>query len=1230
MTQLLSSIINIPERVHRGDFVLKLTEGVEHPAETLASYVVTEQLARAFDDALGFIKGALDARTSKAAYLHGSFGSGKSHFMAVLNLMLSHHATARGVPELAPVVARHATWLDGKRFLLVPYHLIGATSLESAILGQYVEHVRKLHPEAPVPAVFAAEALFQDAVGMRAKLGDGQFFAMLNGAGNASGSAEDGWGDLATSWDVQSFERALAAPPKAESRGRLVSDLVGRIFTAYRSVAATGDGEAFVSLDQGLAVLSQHAHKLGYDGLVLFLDELILWLASHISDLNFVNREGQKLAKLVEATAADRPIPIVSFVARQRDLRELVGDHVPGMERFAFGDVLKHWQGRFHLITLEDRNLPAIAERRVLKPRSEAARQILDAAFEETTRVRDDVLSTLLTSSADKKMFRQVYPFSPALVQALVAVSSVLQRERTALKVLVQLLVNQRDTLQVGDLVPVGDLFDVIAENDEPFTEQMRAHFENAKRLHRLKLVPLLERTYGLRHEEVRMASAADPKVRAYRADDRLLKTLLLAALVPEVEAFKALTAGRLAALNHGSIRSPIPGREGQMVLEKCRRWAAEVGELRISEDPNNPTIALQLTGVDIEGIVERARSVFDNAGNRVQLVRKMVFGELGLKPEGDGLTCRHDFLWRGTRRRVDVLFSNVRDLPDQSLRASEEDWKVVVDFPFDEDGHSPQDDQARLEKFSQEGEPTRTVCWMPTFLSLQLQGDLGRLVTLEHLLAGERLNDHTSHLSVVDRPVARSLLENQQSQLRQRLKNVLEGAYAVATADAGTLDTSHGLEQHLVSLDPSFEPRTPVGNNLKEAFGKLLEQMLARQFKAHPDFGEEELKVGQLRKVFDEIRKAAHAQDGRVIVEDRTVRPLMKRIAQPLKLGEMHETPFILGRHWMVHFEKKAAEAGGAFTVANLRRWMDEPEPMGLPLQVQNLVALTFAEQTDRSFFRGKAVVEGTLDTLADELELREQSLPPSDVWEEALKRARDIFRIEASPLKSAVSVGKLEAELRRAAEEHQDRLIELQRRLQDRMRSLGIEAASTARVRTLEGTTRLIAKLKSSTAEELLATFSRTDLPAAAAAVGTAVVKAPAVKEALERTNWTLVETAVGLADHRAAGARLLRDKLVAALNQDEIAVGLASVLRDVENAATRLLAEPAPVVAAPLVPPVARPSTAVPRAPSRVTLALSGERDSLDISQAQEVLGALETLLAQHPGATVRLSWKLERRK
>ena len=52
MKRLLSSVIEIPERVHKGDFVLGLSQGVKDPAATLKDYVVTDQLVGCFDDAL--------------------------------------------------------------------------------------------------------------------------------------------------------------------------------------------------------------------------------------------------------------------------------------------------------------------------------------------------------------------------------------------------------------------------------------------------------------------------------------------------------------------------------------------------------------------------------------------------------------------------------------------------------------------------------------------------------------------------------------------------------------------------------------------------------------------------------------------------------------------------------------------------------------------------------------------------------------------------------------------------------------------------------------------------------------------------------------------------------------------------------------------------------------------------------------------------------------------------
>ena len=276
-----------------------------------------------------------------------------------------------------------------------------------------------------------------------------------------------------------------------------MGDLVQFIFPAFRGIAQ-GKDEAYVDLDVGLSVISAHAKSLGYDALILFLDELILWLATHSADIGFVQTEGNKLAKLVESRKSDRPVPIISFVARQRDLRELIGENVTGVEQLNFSDVLSHWEGRFHTITLEDRNLPVIAQKRVLRPKNDACRAELEEAFEKTAQVRQEIMEVLLTREADRAMFKLVYPFSPALMQALVAVSSALQRERTALKIMLQLLVNRRDTLRLGDVIPLGDLWDVVAHGDEAFTDVMRVNFENAKNLYQNKLRPLLEQQHQI------------------------------------------------------------------------------------------------------------------------------------------------------------------------------------------------------------------------------------------------------------------------------------------------------------------------------------------------------------------------------------------------------------------------------------------------------------------------------------------------------------------------------------------------------------------------------------------------------------------------------------------------------------------------------------------------------------------------------------------------------------
>ncbi len=1225
---LIKDLINIPEHVHQGDFVLKLSEGVSHAERTLAEYVVTEQLVKAFADALAFIQQAVKSGDSKAAYLHGSFGSGKSHFMAVLNLLLAGNTRARAIPELAGVVAQHG-WTEGKKFLLVPYHMIGARDMESAILGHYAEHVRRLHPDAPVPGFYLAEGLFRDAQELRSRMGDESFFAQLN-----AGAGGGGWGELGASWDAISFEAAMLEPPYGEERARLIGDLISQYFSSYREMAR--GGEAYVSLDDGLAIMSRHARDLGYDAVILFLDELVLWLASHAADVGFVSREGTKLVKLVEATNAARPIPLVSFVARQRDLRELVGENLAGSMQLQFSDALRHWEARFHYIKLEDRNLPAIAERRILAPKSEAARQEMSSAFDSLMQARRDVLDTLLTTEADQAMFRKVYPFSPALVQTLIAVSAALQRERTALKLMLQLLVERRNDLELGQLIPVGDLWDAIEQGAEPFSEGMRLHFDNATKLYRQRLLPMLERQHGESWESVLTGHADPTAAKNLRNDARLLKTLLLSSLVPEVESLKGLTAQRLAALNHGTFRSPIPGREAQDVLRKIRDWAGEIGEIKLTDDAN-PVISLQITGVDIEPILRAAES-FDNMGNRRRKIRELLFEQLQI-PNEDGLFANVAFNWRGTKREVELWYENVRELADDRLRGRAGTWSVFLDFPFDEPAFTPNDDLARLNAYG--GGTTGTLVWLPSFLSTKALNELGRLVILDHILQGERFDQYSTHLIAADRIHARTIARNQRDSLRAKLRSHLDVAYGIATEPQDAITHPLSADQQFRSLDPTFAPRPPVGANLRAALEDLLDQVFAHQFPAHPAF-DTEIKPAVIRKVWQEVERAIRAPNQRELVADPATRRLVRSVVNPCRLGQMGETHLLIEPHWSSRFAQcEARESLATLTVADLRRWIDDPVPMGLPQEVQNLIILAFAAMTNRRFIQRGGPFEPSVDQMPNELELREQALPDASQWNKAIERASQVFGLVVPETLNAANVGRLIAEVREAALSHRDAVGRLVRAMREKAQPL-LGGQPCTRQLTAESAQSLLGSLAQADDAALVSVFAQASIETSEPAVGRAIAQAKAVADAITTARWELFEAMGTIEDERCNAGQLLLGRLQEALVADEHVVPLASRLNDLHRDVARLLAATPPVRPAPPQPTPTHP--APPPVDDGTTTAPAPEPGkpgqhqgiveeragvAVNAGNASKILGDLEKRLRQEADLELTLSWRLQRK-
>ncbi|MEV4501937.1 BREX-2 system ATPase PglY [Streptomyces klenkii] len=1282
---LLRELIDIPESVSTSDFVLKLSEAVtpEGTEAALKDYVVTDRLLGNFDEALDLIKSALDSRSSKAAYLHGSFGSGKSHFMAVLYALLSRDQAARARGDLDPLRARHA-WLDtdDRKFLLVPYHMLGSKSLEQRVLGKYVEHVRKLHPDCPLPQVYRTDGLFEDFAEQRRRNGDDRVIEQLADAGDGQ---EDEWGDSFT-WTTELLDQAVNAPEEHENtkdldlenpstprelRARLVQDLTQTLFPSF-SRNASEDADGFVSLDKGLGIIAAHAKSLGYDGLVLFMDELILWLASRIHDQRFVSREADKITNFVEGGDERRAIPVVSFIARQRDLRELVGEEMSGAAEAAVQDSLKLSGGRFDKIVLEDRNLPQIAQARLLTPTTPEAEAKVEAAFAEAKRLGPDVWDTLLghdksTTGADEGAFRRTYPFPPAFMDTLVHISAALQRSRTGLKLMSQLLVDHRDDWRLGQLVPLGDLYPAIAGGgDKAFSGETSVHFEAADKLYRDKLRPYLLKTNQVTEDQVeayrrRPDTLGDPQLAArcrdFTGDSRLLQTLLLSALAPSVPALADLTLARLHALNHGSITTRIAGTEVGRLEQKAKEWAATFPEIKVTGTGPGAVVRLELTGVDLDAVLANAQ-VHNNQGNRRTKMRSLLKDALGVS-DGPGGFDAYDVLnlvWRGTERQVEVVFGNVAEvdsLPEATLRPSQDDaWRLVVDFPYDEGEFGPMDDLQRLRALREKpGGDSRTLAWLPTHLTDASRGDFERLVVIDKALADEIRfdSDFARSLNADDKARAKGMLQSQLAILTERVTQALRQAYGLAQKQEGVVDLS--FDTHLVAQQDVPELRLPLGAPLDAAARDLAGKLLAHQYPAHPDLDPDgtvkPVKPAEIRAVFEYVRKAAEDRDGQVEVDSKD-RKTMTRIAGGLGLGAMREAYYRQSTAWPDHFNAQARRNSTAEpTLVKLSDWSDLPEPRGLPEPLRRLLAAAYAEMTDRVWVRGGVPVEPAPapHELKPDYALREQQLPDENDWAEARKRFETVLGDRAPQLRRGRIVNQFAGQIKRAAaalaqdagrlvgelEKHRDFL-----QLNDGSPRLVLARRAQELVKEVTE-----AGIEAKTVVERLARFDLGDFTAHRC--GMSLKSAGKVAGALQSTSWDQLGLADTLGVDGAAVLERVRDAaagdpgdypdLPGVLNASGRDV--LSLLRSRQSTAERPQPSPTPPPSSdsvdlnggsahPLVLPEStqRPG---PRVSSRPAARSGGGRTTA-ARAAAELQAEIAALAAEQPNATVEVSWKV----
>jgi hypothetical protein len=521
-------------------------------------------------------------------------------------------------------------------------------------------------------------------------------------------------------------------------------------------------------------------------------------------------------------------------------------------------------------------------------------------------------------------------------------------------------------------------------------------------------------------------------------------------------------------------------------------------------------------------------------------------------------------------------------------------------------------------------------VCWIPAFLSREALTDLGKLVVLDYLLNEnneQRFLDNASHLAPVERMQAKTLLDGQRSSLRMKILRALDAAYGIANPEPWMLGASIEVADRFQCLDAAQQQMArPVVATLQQGVEALGDQMLSLQYPKHPAFGGE-IKGASLKRVFECVQRAARDPLHRTIVEKERRREV-RDIVEPLELGEMSEDALRLKDYWQSQLDRRVAQAKGeAITVGRLRQWLDD-QPRGLPKEVQDLVILTYAEVGNRRFLKHGGNYAASIERgLDNELELRDQQLPSEQDWSLAREHAA-AMGIDVSSQRGPTNVGKLIDDVKQLVAGGAQACRSLELALRQRLDRLEVPCNEAPRWLTAQAVNVLCADLMRGSDDTLVESLAKAKAPHSWQAMGTSFKQAAAVQQALDGTEWSMLETAWSMDGANQAEAHALKQHVVEALKQNEhvgaLAPALRSAMTDASALLRRLVKPSAPPPPLP-VPPVAKPPAPAEKLPAGKREVEASGRAIAKVEDLRKLSSELEAKLGGGK-RSIEITWRI----
>ncbi len=631
-------------------------------------------------------------------FITGLYGSGKTIFMAWLSAILTEPTLRKQFLDLKPEWGMDA--LATRKFLTINFTAIENQdlTLEEALWQSVTKKLRSLHP--PVNETLSNTEAYLEKANLLSSGIKQDFDIWINDKYSKS------WAEIAQ-YDPSYQKRVIEEAARAYG------------------IAIEENQTTTVEKVKKLVDI---AKKQGYEGVIVFIDELYLQLIQ--SDEQF-NRGTAFLGQLAEAgLAGDQPFWV--FGAVQEEIQNIARQAGRTYDAELMGKLSGH-SGRFQSINIPVTQFHRIYNHRLFRDKSKCIHKLADLFkdelqphfrgtftefFKRYFREREPVTD-------ESKHFADVYPMHPFALYCLTVITNRGGRSRGALGFVQEFI--ERKTSADTDWKRIAVLDDVF--NYEDLRNKIVSDDPEMQ-----KYYALFERFRSNARDEV-LARAPyrrwDEKSKAFvkAASERLIKALIVLSMVKE-----ELDISRLndALLLRWPGHESNPAGSDTETINLLDKITTSFSALRRKGADDNPTFFLSMEGdggerEELLVEIDRVRNGFGDDiqtesayRSHLELFFRFPGSPLGgTIPPGHGFATQVEIDWQRTRRSVDYRLESIKTVTSDHQTAG-----FIKDVPPVKALHSlilfPSASPLDVEMAQIKQGNGRTLIWCPATLPVQ------------------------------------------------------------------------------------------------------------------------------------------------------------------------------------------------------------------------------------------------------------------------------------------------------------------------------------------------------------------------------------------------------------------------------------------------------------------------------------------------------------------------------